>query len=258
MSQKVITGTPKLGESIKSRRQELGLTIEEAASKAGVGIKSWCRYESGESIRSDKAKGICKVLNWHDFPGNNDSDELKFDLDEYKKHDAWSNYICERFGEAAAISFAIGSDLVLDYIKDDLNELAALPRGSHIGQLSLSMMKDILPEQFLMYYDYDFLFRLKTELLTLREAAHMGVEIIAHTVLEELLIYICSEESAFIIESMLSDMESCGVSGLDVLDEWCFDLFGDMDVVTWLYSSLYATEDNIYHFNHWTKDQFYT
>ena len=51
MSQKSIKGTSKLGEAIKSRRQELGLTIEEAATKAGVGIKTWCRYESGESIR---------------------------------------------------------------------------------------------------------------------------------------------------------------------------------------------------------------
>ena len=29
-----------LGEAIKSRRQELGLTIEDAASKAGVGTKA--------------------------------------------------------------------------------------------------------------------------------------------------------------------------------------------------------------------------
>ena len=48
MSQKVIQGTPKLADAIKGRRQELGLTIEEAASRAGVGIKTWCRYEAGE------------------------------------------------------------------------------------------------------------------------------------------------------------------------------------------------------------------
>ena len=33
MSQKVIQGTPKLADAIKGRRQELGLTIEEAASR---------------------------------------------------------------------------------------------------------------------------------------------------------------------------------------------------------------------------------
>ena len=62
ISQKSIKGTHKLGEAIWSRRQELGLTIEEAAFKAGVAVKSWCRYELGESILKDKAKGICKAL----------------------------------------------------------------------------------------------------------------------------------------------------------------------------------------------------
>ncbi len=38
------------------------MTIVEAASRAGVGTKTWYRYESGASIRSDKVKGICKAL----------------------------------------------------------------------------------------------------------------------------------------------------------------------------------------------------
>ena len=142
MSQKTIKGTVKLGESIKSRRQELGLTIEEAATKAGVGTKSWCRYEAGESIRGDKAKGICKVLNWHAFPGEDDSDDLEFNIDEYRNHAAWSTYLCEQFGEVAAVSFVIGSDILLDYIEEDLNGLASMPKGSHIGQLPISMIKD--------------------------------------------------------------------------------------------------------------------
>ena len=86
MSQKTIKGTLALGKAIKSRRQELGLTIEDAASRAGVGTKSWCRYESGESIRSDKAKGICKALNWCTFPDSNDTAE--FDIQYYRNHDA--------------------------------------------------------------------------------------------------------------------------------------------------------------------------
>ena len=85
MSQKVIQGTPKLADAIKGRRQELGLTIEEAASRAGVGIKTWCRYEAGESIRHDKAKGICKTLNWHVMPGEADDDTDGFDLEKYSR-----------------------------------------------------------------------------------------------------------------------------------------------------------------------------
>lgn len=43
MVQKSIGGSMKLVGKIKARRNELGLTIEEAARKAGVGIKTWCR-----------------------------------------------------------------------------------------------------------------------------------------------------------------------------------------------------------------------
>ena len=40
MGQKTIMGSPELANSIKLRRNELGLTIEEAARKAGVGTKT--------------------------------------------------------------------------------------------------------------------------------------------------------------------------------------------------------------------------
>ena len=61
MAQKSIPGNEILAKQIKSRRNELGLTIEEAASRAGVGTKTWCRYEAGEAIRSDKAN--CQTEN---------------------------------------------------------------------------------------------------------------------------------------------------------------------------------------------------
>ena len=67
MAPKTILSNEDLGKKIKVRRNELRLTIEEAASRAGVGVKTWCRYESGGSIRKDKCKGICKALNWRSF-----------------------------------------------------------------------------------------------------------------------------------------------------------------------------------------------
>ena len=41
-------------------------------------------------------------------------------------------------------------------------------------------------------------------------------------------------------------------------EDWVFDLFDDMDVVTCLYSNWYLTEDHIYHFKYWFDNQFYT
>lgn len=43
MTQKTIQGNADLAKQIRLRRSELGLTIEEAASRAGVGTKTWCR-----------------------------------------------------------------------------------------------------------------------------------------------------------------------------------------------------------------------
>lgn len=257
MSQQVIKGTAKLSEAIRSRRMELGLTIEEAALRANVGTKTWCRYEAGESIRRDKAKGICKALNWNTIPNNDRENDIVFNIDEYKNHEAWSEYISECYGEAAAISFVIGSDILLDFVEEDLNELSGLPKGTHVGQLMLSMMKDMLPEQFLMKYDYDFLYCLKVCIMKLRQVAHNNVTMVAHTVMEELAIYLIVEEAEFLMETLSGEMKEYGIEDVDMWKDWIFDLFGDMDIVTCLYSNDYLTCDHIYHFNYWMEDQFY-
>lgn len=257
MSQKVIKGTPRLSEAIRNRRQELGLTIEEAASRAGVGIKTWCRYEAGESIRKDKSKGICKALNWHTLSDEAAEEGAGFDISEYKNHEAWSQYISDCYGEAAAISFVIGSDILFDYLEEDLQELSSMPKGTHVGQLAVSRMKDILPEQFLMRYDYEFLYCLKTNVAKLRGIAHHGAPLVAHSVMQELAIYLFVEEAGFLMECMSQDMEAYGIKGLDAWQEWIYDLFEDMDIVTCLYSDNYLTCDHIYHFDHWTEELFH-
>ena len=257
MSKKTIQGSTKLGETIRSRRQELKLTREEAAAKAGVGIKSWCRYESGESIRGDKAKGICKALNWHTFPDTDNTTEPEFDIEKYKSHEAWSPFLCEQFGEAVAISFAIGSDIVLDHIEEDLNELSTLPKESHIGEISYSMLKDALPEQFLMRYDYNFLYELKATVIHLIHSAASGRAVIAHSVIEELAIYLFMTEASALLECLSIEMDSVGAEGLDMIDDWAFELFGDMDIVTFLFSNHFLTKENSYHFDNWSNNQFY-
>lgn len=257
MGQKVIQGTPKLAGAIKSRRHDLGLTIEEAASKAGVGTKTWCRYETGESIRHDKAKGICKALNWHAIPSDSGDDGIKFDLDEYKKNEAWSGYISDCFGDAAAISFVIGSEILLDHLNEDLSELSILPKGTHVGQLPVSMIGNLLPEQFLTRYDYEFLYQLKMTVIKLRRAANCSKHFLAHSVMDELALYLFTIEAEFLMESMQEDMADYGISDIDTWQEWIFDLLDDMDIVTFLYSDIYLSDDHSYHFDHWAKEQFY-
>lgn len=256
MAQKTIRGNETLAWHIKSRRGELGLTIEEAASRAGVGTKTWCRYEAGESIRRDKCKGICKALNWHSFPKQDGEEIEKMSIQEYKNHEAWSKFLENVFGVIAAMSFAAGSDILYDHIKEDMQELSSLSAGAHIGQLSISFLKDVLPEQFLMHYDYEFLYQMKCSLCEMRMRAKSDLPMTAHSVMEELLIYLCSEEAAAMIE--LSD-GIWGIEDGDAADptDWVFDLFDDMDIISFLYSDIYLDSNHPYHFSHWTDQQFY-
>ena len=256
MAQKTIQGSKALAKQIKSRRNELNLTIEDAASRAGVGTKTWCRYEAGESIRMDKCKGICKALNWHTLPDQEQGENTSISLQEYKKHTAWSPYLEGSFGANAAKAFAIGSDILLDHINDDMAELASMPTGSHIGQLNMSWLYGDLPEQFLMYYNYDFLYQLKCILCNLRARAKCGTSMVAHSVMEELIIYLCNEESTAFIELNGGSDEVDDVEDT-YSEEWVFDLFQDMDIISFLYSNVFLSSEHPYHFSHWSEQQFF-
>ena len=108
-----------------------------------------------------------------------------------------------------------------------------------------------------MRYDYEFLYQLKVKVKQLREIARHKDHFLAHSVLQEMLIYLFVEESKFLMECMIPEMEAHRISGLDMWNEWAFDLFEDMDIVTCLYSDDYLTPDHIYHFDHWAEYQFH-
>lgn len=249
MGPRSIQNNEKLAQKIRTRRNELGLTIEEAAYRANVGTKTWSRYEAGEAIRQDKCKGICKALNWSTLP--EDTEEDWPSVKEYKNHESWSPFLETTFGEGAALAFAVGSDILLEHIDEDLKELATLPVNSHIGQLSVSFLRDDLPAQFLTLYNYDFLYRLRCCLLRIRKRAGNGADITAHSVQEELLLYLSNEEAKAVFELGAEE------SGFEETEDWPFELADDMDVVNFLYSDLYLEPDDPYHFSHWTEPQFY-
>ena len=72
----------------------------------------------------------------------------------------------------------------------------------------------------------------------------------AQSVMDELVIYLAMEESSFFQE------EKMMAKGIE-WDEWAFDLFDDMDIVTYLYSDMYVAEGEDYQFDNWMKEQFY-
>lgn len=257
MAQRSIQGNIELARKIKLRRNELNLTIEEAASRAGVGTKTWSRYEAGESIRRDKCRGICKALSWHDFPDGESDFGKKYLVEEYQNHEAWSQFLANNYGFGAAMAFAAGSDILLNYIKQDLSDLASMPSGSHIGQLGTSFISEALPTQFLLQYNYDFLYRMRCVLHQLRWRAKHGMPMTAHSVMEELIIYLCNEEAQVFIEVSAGADNFADNEDFDALEDWVFDMFDDMDIITYLYSDKYLDEDHPFHFKHWSDQQFY-
>ncbi len=253
MARKSIGGGEELAQAIRSRRIDLDLTIEEAAHRAGVGTKTWSRYEAGEPIRADKCLGVCRALEWRSLPGGVEDPDRENYLKDLRKHKVWSTRLAEYYGEHAAASFAAGSDVLLDHLDEGLSAMSELPKGSHIGQLSFSLLKDSLPQQFLMSYDYDFLYRMKTVLVGLRTQVGANTFLKAHTVLEELIIYLCVEESYFLEEDGLVEM----TEQFEDWDDWIYDLFEDQDMNMFLYGDWYVEKDNLYHFDHWMDRQFW-
>jgi transcriptional regulator with XRE-family HTH domain len=251
-AQRSIQGDKELAEKIKLRRNELHLTIEEAAMRAGVGTKTGSRYEAGESIRKDKCKGICKALNWRSFPDDESDVDKKSLVEEFWDHEAWSQFLADHYGPQAAVAFAAGSDILLDDLNQDQSNLASMPSGSHIGQLGTSFIADELPPQFLMRYDYDFIYHAKCVLLQLRRRAKYGLPMTAHSILEELVIYLCNEEAQALIEVGAGADDLIDDEYLDNSENWVFEMFDDMDIITFLYSDEYLTEDHPFHFEHWS------
>lgn len=161
------------------------------------------------------------------------------------------------FGVEAAVSFAAGSDILYDYINEDMEELSSLPVGTHIGQLSVSWLKSSLPKQFLMYYDYEFLYQMKCSLRQIRMCTKNDSSMVAHSVMEELLIYLCNKEGLLFIEvsgGICDEENDCNIYS----EDWVFDLFDDIDIISNLYSNIYLNSEHPYHFSHWSEQQFYT
>jgi len=166
---------------------------------------------------------------------------------EYWKNEFWSEDLLSAFGEAAAKSFSIGCDLLENWVNEDMSRLAVMPAGSHAGQLeSGSFIYEELPEQFLTRYDYQFFCLMSYVLEGLKRKVRRGFDLKPKSVIEELVIYLAIEEAKGFFESEDIEFED------DDWDDWIFDLFGDEDVVTCLYSGMYLPKECMYHFDHWT------
>lgn len=249
-------GSKELGERIRSRRDELGLTVEQAARRAGVGTKTWARYELGESIRTDKVRGVCAALGWKSLnEGLSDDWEQEsrsFIQSIGEDHPAWSAYLAAAFGRKVAVSFCIGSDILGDEIRMDLEALAKLPRGAHLGMLDVSLVLDYLPVQFVPRYDYEFMYTLWQRLALLRETLSRCQQFSVHMVADELLLHLIEAESSDLLEGWQAEPDD------ELGEEWVTTLCEDDDFSYFLWTpSVHLGERRTYHFNHWFDHVFH-
>jgi hypothetical protein len=79
----------------------------------------------------------------------------------------------------------------------------------------------------------------------------------AHSILEELIIYLCNEEAQAFIEVGAGADGIIDNEYLDNIENWVFDMFDDMDIITFLYSNKYLSKDYPFYFEHWDDLQSY-
>ncbi|GAA4712910.1 Transcriptional regulator, contains XRE-family HTH domain [Promicromonospora umidemergens] len=253
MPPRTVAGGAELGAAIRTRREELDMSIEDAAQRAGIGSETWRRYETGSNIRKDKVRAVCSALRWSVLPdtssGEPDDDELGKDWKEYdpKKDGLYVEDLELNFGLDAAKTFAWGSDVLLDHIKGDLEELARRPRGTHLGELGHSWLDGALPEQWLVRYDYDFVFRLKATIEQLRRTAPAAKSImmprLAQTVGEGIVVRLILEQG-----DVFADMYGADTDGWP---DW-YDAIVEPDwIIDLMYDGRYMSEDGPWNFENW-------
>jgi len=52
----------KLGDTIRERREKLGLTLQEAADRYGCGLRWWQALETGRNTSIDVLMKVARVL----------------------------------------------------------------------------------------------------------------------------------------------------------------------------------------------------
>ncbi|RAX21534.1 hypothetical protein DRB06_06145 [Actinomyces sp. Z5] len=75
--------------------------------------------------------------------------------------EVYSPRLARMLGEDAARCFALGTFLFDMSVAEDLEGLASLPRGAHLGQLDETHIGSTLPQLWLTRYDYEFVFQLR-------------------------------------------------------------------------------------------------
>ena len=172
-----------------------------------------------------------------------EQDNLK---NECTKSEFWCDYLVEEFGEMPALWFAAGCECFLDEIDEDIEKLRSMPFGSHLGQLECSHIIFYLPERFTIYYDWDFMFALKSSMYAILERIKKRKRNVVLNVLDQIALYAIIGEAKAFAEGNLIDSDP------DDIEEWMYELGVDENVLFALYDSgKFISPENPMHIVRW-------
>jgi len=302
----VVLEDPDLPHRMRSRREELGVSLAAMARRAGVSDQTWRNYESGRtSPRLDKAPRVWAALGWKldwadsfadvfaDIPdqylpdwahllqdGADRGDLLgragagpdthrlaeladavgartaqsmpAWDRDPQAWRNSYSPLLVDTLGVDAARTFALGADVLRDAILENIQEMAVMPRGTHLAELEESALSDSLPMRWEMFYDYDFVFHLYTQ------AEALCDRLVVHPVsMDEPLVR--SVADVVILQRIIHvGAMIAGAQGHDTapehMQQWFQALAGtsDLDIINPLFALNYQPgPDEVFHIDHW-------
>lgn len=111
-----------------------------------------------------------------------------------------------------------------------------------------------------MKYDYDFLYRLRADLIRYRLRAKHGHDLMAHTVAQELLVRLIRDASFELVsdwESDETDLDANGCPRYLGWDQWPEDICGDDDFRFFIDDDKWTEKNDSYSFENWFEPQFY-
>ncbi len=165
---------------------------------------------------------------------------------------SYSPLLADTLGVAGAHTFALGADLLREAMRENLEELAAMPRGTHLGQLEESAILDALPSRWTMRYDFEFVMHLysQAEDLCDRLVVHPidAGQPLVRSVAEAMLL-----QRIFIVGGTVGAAQG-HTEAADRMRDWFQALAGtaDVDLVDPLFAVNYhPSPDELFHVDHW-------
>ncbi|WP_136313038.1 helix-turn-helix domain-containing protein [Actinomyces procaprae] len=166
--------------------------------------------------------------------------------------EVYSQQLARTLGEDAARCFALGVFLYDMSITENLESLAELPGGTHLGELDETHIGSTLPQLWLTRYDYEFVFQLRGTArdmtLRLTDAGPADGEPLVRTMAEALVLH-----DIFNLGGVIADSRGANVPE-DRWEGWVDALSGpDQPAHALIAMGLVPPAEAPGHFDNWFK-----